>query len=243
MSSLMGALKGLPGYQTISGFMDKAGKVWDQIKGFFGRIVKAFKNFFAGIEAQLEEVLNGFAKEGLAYLPKLIQKIVGPDVWDVIEPIINAAAGSAEQILQLFETSPPVSVADFFPWALKLMQKAFGIGFDSIPALINALNVMMGRLAGLATKIVNQMVQQGMIGVKRHQYHYWAFGDHYFLAADEYKINMLGINYYFRETGLLLNPNDLVGAGLFDVLEKMGVRPTNTAQDDKTGDTYRDRWV
>ena len=243
MSSLMGALKGLPGYQTISGFMDKAAKVWDQIKGFFGRIVKAFKNFFAGIENQLEEVLNGFAQQGLAYLPKLIQKIVGPDVWDVIEPIINAAAGSAEQILQLFETSPPASAADFFPWALKLMQKAFGIGFDSVPALINALRVMMGRLAGLATKIVNQMVHQGMIGVKRHQYYYWAFGDHYFLAADEYKINMLGINIYFRESGILLNPNDLVCAGLFDVLEQMGVPATNMAMDDKTHDTYRDRWV
>jgi hypothetical protein len=243
MSSLMGALKGLPGYQTISGFMDKAAKVWDQIKGFFGRVVKAFKNFFAGIEAQLEEVLNGFATQGLAYLPKLIQKIVGPDVWDVIEPIINAAAGSAEQILQLFETAPPANAADFFPWALKLMQKAFGIGFDSIPALINALRVMMGRLAGLAVKIVNQMVHQGMIGVKRHQYYYWAFGDHYFLAADEYKINMLGINIYFRESGMLLNPNDLVGAGLFDVLEQMGVPPTNMTVDDKTHDTYRDRWV
>lgn len=243
MSSLMGALKGLPGYQTISGFMEKAAKVWDQIKGFFGRIVKAFKNFFAGIEAQLEEVLSGFAKEGLGYLPKLIQKIVGPDVWDVIEPIINAAAGSAEQILQLFETSPPASAADFFPWALKLMQKAFGIGFDSIPALINAFRVMMGRLAGMAKKIVNEMVHRGMVGVKRHQYYYWAFGDHYFLAADEYKINMLGINLYFRESGMLLNPNDLVGAGLFDVFEQMGVPPTNTARDDKTGDTYRDRWA
>ncbi|HEX3475979.1 MAG TPA: DUF4157 domain-containing protein [Kofleriaceae bacterium] len=243
MSTLMGALKGLPGYQTISGFMDKAAKVWDQIKGFFGRIVKAFKNFFAGIEAQLEEVLNGFATEGLGYLPKLIQKIVGPDVWDVIEPIINAAAGSAEQILQLFETSPPANAADFFPWALKLMQKAFGIGFDSIPALINAFRVMMGRLAGMAKKIVNEMVHRGMVGVKRHQYYYWAFGDHYFLAADEYKINMLGINIHFRESGMLLNPNDLVGAGLFDVLEQMGVPPTNTARDDKTGDTYRDRWA
>ena len=243
MSSLMGALKGLPGYQTISGFMDKAAKVWDQIKGFFGRVVKAFKNFFAGIEAQLEEVLDGFAREGLAYLPKLIQKIVGPDVWDVIEPIVNAAAGTAEQILQLFETSPPASAADFFPWALQLMQKAFGIGFDSIPALIHALGVMMGRLAGMARKIVNHMVHQGMIGVKRHQYYYWAFGDHYFLAADEYKINMLGINIYFRESGMLLNPNDLVGAGLFDAFERMGVPPTNTAVDDKTGDSYRDRWA
>ena len=101
----------------------------------------------------------------------------------------------------------------------------------------------MGRLAGLATKIVNEMVHRGMVGVKRHQYYYWAFGDHYFLAADEYKINMLGINIYFRESGMLLNPNDLVGAGLFTVLEDMGVPPTNTARDDKTGDTYRDRWA
>ena len=102
---------------------------------------------------------------------------------------------------------------------------------------------MMTRLGGLAKKIVTQMVQDGMIGVKRHQYYYWAFGDHYFLAADEYKINLLGTNIYFRETGMLLNPNDLVGAGLFDALERMGVPATNTAVDPGMGDTYRDRWV
>jgi hypothetical protein len=54
---------------------------------------------------------------------------------------------------------------------------------------------------------------------------------------------MLGNNIYFRESGMLLNPNDLVGAGLFDVLEQMGVPPTNMTVDDKTHDTYRDRWV
>ena len=242
MASLTSALKGLPGYATISGFMDKAAKVWDKIKGFFGRVAKAFKSFFESIGDAIEEVLNGFASEGLAYLPKLIQKIVGPDTWDVIEPIVNAAAGTAEQILGLFETDPPKNVADFFPWALKLMQKAFGVGFGSIGALISALNTMLNRLGGLAKKIVNKMVQDGMIGVKRHQYHYWAFGTHYFLAADEYKINLLGTNIYFRESGMLLNPNDLVGAGLFTAFETMGVPPTNLQVDAETGEAYRDRW-
>jgi hypothetical protein len=123
------------------------------------------------------------------------------------------------------------------------MQKAFGIGFGSIGALVDALHTMLTRLGGLAKKIVTKMVQDGRIGVKRHQYHYWAFGTHYFLAADEYKINLLGINIYFRETGMLINPNDVVGAGLFTVLENMGVPPTNMAADAGTGDTYRDRWA
>lgn len=243
MASLTGALKGLPGYATITGFMEKAAKVWDKIKGFFGRVAKAFKSFFEALGDAVGEILDGFAKEGLGYLPKLIKKIVGPTVWDVIEPIVNAAAGTGEQILQLFETDPPASVEQFFPWALKLMQKAFGIAFDSLPALINALREMMTRLVGLAPKIVTHMVNQGMIGVRRHQYYYWLFGDNYFLAADEYKINVLGTNIYFRESGVLLNPNDLAAAGLFTVLEQLGVPATNNARDDKTGDTYRDRWV
>jgi hypothetical protein len=243
MASLTGALKGLPGYATISGFMEKAGKVWDKIKGFFGRVAKAFKSFFESIGNAVEEVLNGFAAEGLNYLPKLIKKIVGDTTWDIIEPIVNAAASSAEQILQLFETEPPKNVADFFPWGLKLMQKAFGIGFGSIGALISALQTMLTRLAGLAKKIVTKMVQDGMIGVKRHEYYYWFFGEHYFLAADEYKIHVLGTSIDFRETGMLLNPNDVVGAGLFDVLERMGVPATNNARSDRTGDTYRDRWA
>jgi hypothetical protein len=111
MASLTNALKGLPGYATISGFMDKAAKVWDKIKGFFGRVAKAFKSFFESIGKAIEEVLNGFANEGLGYLPKLIKKIVGASTWDVIEPIVNAAAGSAEQILGLFETDPPKSAS------------------------------------------------------------------------------------------------------------------------------------
>jgi phage-related protein len=236
-------LKGLPGYTTISGFMEKAAKVWDKIKGFFGRIAKAFKSFFETMANAIEEILNGFANEGLAYLPKLIHKIVGDTVWDVIEPIVNAAASSAEAILQLFETDPPKSASDFFPWALRLMKKAFGVAFDSIGALISALHTMMSRLGGLAVKIVNHMVHEGMVGVKRHQYHVWVFGNRYFLAADEYKINVLGVNIHFKEDGLLINPNDLVGAGLFTVLEQMGVPPTNTASDPETGDSYRDRWA
>lgn len=242
MASLTGALKGLPGYATISGFMEKAGKVWDKIKGFFGRVAKAFKSFFESIGNAIEEVLDGFAKEGLGYLPKLIQKIVGPTVWEIIEPIVTAAAGTAEQILELFETDPPASAGDFFPWGLKLMQRAFGVAFNSLPALISALATMASRLGGLVGKIVTQMVRDGMIGVKRHQHYYWAFGDHYVLATDEYKINLLGANVHYRASGLI-DPQNLVAFGLFQAFENMGVPATNMAADPKAGDTYRDRWV
>jgi hypothetical protein len=123
------------------------------------------------------------------------------------------------------------------------MQKAFGVGFGSITALISAIRTMLLRLAGLAKKIVTKMVHEGMIGIRRHRYYYWAFGTHYFLAADEYKINVLGTSIQFRESGMLLSPNDVVGAGLFEVLEAMGVPPTNTAVDDQTHEPYNDRWV
>jgi hypothetical protein len=236
MASLTGALKGMPGYQAISGFMEKAGKVWNQIKGFFGRVMKAFKSFFAQLGNAIEEVINGFASEGLGYLPKLIQKIVGAEVWDIIGPIVNAAAHSAEEMLQLFETDPPRSPADFFPWGLKLMRKAFGVAFDSLPAMINALNVMRSRLGGLATKIVTKMVREGMIGVKRHHHSFFGMGG--YTVADEFKINVLGINIHLKdELTWLPDPSDLSSVpavGLYEVFEKMGV-PHN-------GDPMRDRW-
>jgi hypothetical protein len=84
------------------------------------------------------------------------------------------------------------------------------------------------------------MVQDGMIGVKRHQHYFVGKGD--YLASDEYKINLLGVNIHFQETGIPISPNDLVAAGLFSVFESMDVPPTNLAVEPKTGQPYRDRW-
>ncbi|RPI21783.1 MAG: hypothetical protein EHM57_06170 [Actinobacteria bacterium] len=246
MASLTGMLKGLPGYGTITGFMDKAASVWEKIKGFFGRVAKAFKSFFESLGDAIDEVLDGFAAEGLGYLPKLIKKVVGPTVWEIIEPIVEAVAGTADEILELFETDPPKSVDEFFIWGIKLMKKAFGVAFDSIESLVSAINTMSSRLAGTATKMVTQMVTEGMIGVWRHAYYVWMpwpADDYHFLAATEYKIRILDTNISFKEKGMLTSPESAVGIALFEVLESLGVPPTHDGYHEASGQSYRHRWV
>lgn len=242
LSSMTSGLKGLPGYQTIESIMKKAGAAWDKIKGFFGRVAKAFKSFFEGLADAMEEIIDGFAKEGLAYLPKLIKKIVGPTTWEIIEPLIDAVASNADKILELFETDPPKGTADFFPWALKVVAKAWGLAFDSIGSLVSALRTMISRLGNMAGKIVTKMVADGMIGVKRHRYWYWFFGKHYFLAATQYKIHLLGVNIDFYDQGNITDPRSVVGFALFEVLEQMNI-PYSGHVDDKTNEHTRDRWA
>ena len=242
LGSMTSGLKGLPGYKTIESIMNKAGAAWEKIKGFFGRVAKAFKSFFEGLASAMEEIIDGFAKEGLAYLPKLIKKIVGPTTWDVIEPLITAVASNAEKILELFETEPPKSAADFFPWALKVVAKAWGMAFDSIGSLVSAIGTMVSRLGSVATKLVTKMVADGMIGVKRHRYWYWLFGKHYFLAATQYKIHIFNVNIDFYDEGNITDPRSVVGFGLFEALDQMGV-PYTGSFDEKANEHTRDRWA
>jgi Domain of unknown function (DUF4157) len=243
LSSMTSGLKNLPGYKTIEAIMKKAGAAWEKIKGFFGRVAKAFKSFFEGMQDAMEEIINGFANEGLAYLPKLVKKIVGATAWEVIEPLITAVASNADKMLSLFETDPPTGVKDFFPWALKIAAKAWGLAFDSIGSLVSAIRTMISRLGGVATKLVTKMVQDGMIGVKRHTYWYWLFGKHYFLAATQYKIHLMGTSIDFYDQGMITDPRSVVGFALFEVLEQMGVPSTGGYTDEHTGENSRDRWA
>ena len=116
MASLTGALKGLPGYATISGFMEKAGKVWDKIKGFFGRVAKAFKSFFESIGNAVEEVLDGFASRG----PRLPAQADPEDrraerVGESSSRSSPPPPAPRSRSSSLFETDPPRNAGEFFP--------------------------------------------------------------------------------------------------------------------------------
>src|SRR5262249_54062516 len=89
LSALKPLLERLPGAATVKRILEKAGQVWGKIKDFFGRIMKAFKGFFDNMVNQIEEILDGFAKQGMGYLPTLVKKIVGDTVYDIIEPLIK----------------------------------------------------------------------------------------------------------------------------------------------------------
>jgi Domain of unknown function (DUF4157) len=248
LGSMTDGLKNLPGYKAIDNIMNKAGAAWDKIKGFFGRVAKTFKSYFESLASAMEEIVDGFAKEGLGYLPKLVKKIVGATAWEVIEPLITAVATNADKMLELFETSPPTGLADFFPWALRLAAKAWGLAFDSIGSLVTALRTMVSRLGGVATKLVTKMVADGMIGVKRHPYWVWALGwsgpyRNHFFAATQYKIHLLGVSIDFYDEGNITDPGSVVGFGLFQALEQMGVPSNSGAFDENIGEHSKDRWA
>jgi hypothetical protein len=243
LGSLLSGLKGLPGYQTISAIMQKAGAAWEKIKGFFSRVAKAFTGFFQSMADSMNEIIDGFSTEGLAYLPKLLRKIVGENVWSIIEPLVNVAASTAEALLSAFESDAPKGVGDFFPWALRMASTILGVAWSSLPSVISAVRTMFSRLGAAAQKLVSYMVNQGMIGVQRHTYWYWAFGTHYFLAADRWKANVLGFGLSGEPGATILSAGAAVGFPLYEALEAMGVPPTNTSVDKDANEPYNDRWV
>lgn len=245
LSALKPMLEGLPGYGTIKGLLDKAAAAYKKISEFLGRILNAIKGFFSGLVEKIEMILDGFASEGLGFLPKLIKMVLGDTLYDIVEPIINAVAKNAEEIISLFETDPPKGATDVFPWALKLMGKVWNVAWNGIREVAKALWKVMENLAAAATKLATHMVTEGMIGVQRHAYYVWKpIGpNYYFLAATQYKINVLGFTDSHTEEGMITNPKSVVGIVLFEVLEALDVPPTYVGWDDDARDSFRDRWT
>jgi hypothetical protein len=244
LGGLSSGLQGLQGYQTIAGFMDRAGAAWGAIGDFFGRVVGVFRDFLVSLGDGVQEIIDGFVANGLGYLPQLLRRMVGDTAWTIIEPIITALTSSAEALLGLFETTPPTGITDFFPWALRLAASAWGMAFDSIGSLVSAIQTMFDRLGQVATQLVTTMVNQGMVGVKRHHYYIWyVFGTSHFFVANQYKINLLGVSIDYWDQGGVLNPASAVAIGLFEVLERMGVPTVGSYFDPEIGEESRDRWA
>jgi Domain of unknown function (DUF4157) len=244
LGGLSSGLQALPGYQTMANLMDRAGAAWGAIGDFFGRVVGVFRDFLVSLGDGVQEIIDGFVASGLGYLPQLLRRMVGDTAWTIIEPIITALTSSAEALLGLFETTPPTGITDFFPWALRLAASAWGMVFDNIGSLVSALQTMFDRLWQAATQLVTTMVNQGMVGVKRHHYYIWyVFGTSHFFVANQYKINLLGVSIDYWDQGGILNPASAVAIGLFEVLERMGVPTVGSYFHPEIGEESRDRWA
>lgn len=251
LGGLSSGLQGLPGYQTITSAMSRAGQLWESVGDFFARVADVLADFFASLADGIAEIVDGFIAHGVDYLPQLLRRVVGEDAWYIIEPIVTAITESMEGLLGLLEASPPSGISDFFPWALGLMASAWDLSFGSLDTLVSALNTMMSRLGEVAGSLVTQMVERGMIGVKRHVYYigidqdFFGLGRpaHYFFVANQYKIHLLGVDIDYHDTGAVLSPTSGVAIALFEVLEHLGVAPTTDARDDRVGEAYGDRWV
>ncbi len=247
LAALAPLLEKLPGAAAVKKILQKAGQVWDSIKGFFGRIVKAFKSMFESLVDQLEEILDGFAKEGLGYVPKLVKKIVGETVYEIIEPLVMHLSRSADALLELFETDPPTNLGDYMPWVWKVAKKAFNLGASSLTGFIGAIRDMLNNMWDVTKKLITKAVADGWIGVKRHGYYIWRpwpLDDYNFVAAAEFKLSIPGVIDLGRQgpPGFLLSPDGAVALGLYTFLEEIGVPVTFQGWNDKAKEPYNDRW-
>jgi hypothetical protein len=246
LAALRPLLEQLPGAASVKKILEKAGQVWDKIKGFFGRVMKVFRDFFQTMMDQIEEILDGFAKQGLGYLPTLVKKIVGDSVYEIIEPLFKELGSTSDAILSLFETDPPKGLTDFMPWVWKVVKKVLGLAFDSLSGFVSAVGQMVTRAGGVAKKLISRAVTDGWIGVKRHYYLIGAWGvGHKFMAASEYKLNIPGVINLGHQPApsFLLTPTGAVAIGLYELLEEMGVPVTYAGKNAETGEPYNDRWA
>jgi hypothetical protein len=245
LSALAPMIDALPGVAPIKAILQKAGEVWGAISGFFSRIMTAFRSYFAALADQLIEILDGFAQQGLRYLPTLIRKIIGEDAYTIVEPLLTYFVNAGQDLIDIFTTTPPASVSDIMPWAWQLVQRVVSLAGD-LWGFVDAVRQMLGNLMEFTRRLIGRAVTDGWIGVKRHHYYIWTpwpFDDINFLAAAEYKVRIPNvINIGEGPPGVLLTPGAAVSIGLYELLGQLGVPFTYTGWCDPVGDAYNDRW-
>ena len=246
LAALAPMLDGLPGVAPIKAILQKAGEVWGAISGFFGRVMTAFRSYFAALADQLLEILDGFAQQGLGYLPTLIRKIIGDTAYEIVEPLVTYFAGIGQDLIDLFTTSPPTDLANLMPWVWQLVGRIVNLSGD-LWGFVGAIGQMLGNLGDFTRRLVNRAVTDGWIGVKRHHYYIWApwpFDNYNFLAAAEYKVHIPNVMQIGEgPPGILLTPGAAVAIGLYEMLGSMGVPVTHAGWCDGVGEPYNDRWT
>ena len=245
LAALAPMIDGLPGVAPIKTILRKAGEVWGQISGFFGRVMGAFRDYFARLTDQLVEILDGFAAQGLRYLPQLIRKIIGEDAFSIVEPLLNYFVNAGQDLIDIFTQAPPTNLGDLMPWVWTLVQRVFNLG-GGLGAFISAIGQMLQNLDAFTRRLVARAVTDGWIGVKRHHYYIWRpwpWNDYNFLAAAEYKVRIPNVTSIGEgPPGILLTPGAAVAIGLYELLGSLGVPVTYAGWHDACGEPYNDRW-
>jgi hypothetical protein len=243
---LMGALEGFGPVQTLKKIVNTAAEVWEKIKGAIGYIVKIVKNWFNSAVEAIEGVMRGIAEKGLVrYLGDVVKEKIGERPYRIIQPLFDRFATVEDKIMSLLDEPFPSSIGEAPGWIWRIFKKLLDIGWSSISALVSAVSEIASNLADAVGDLLTWAVERGMIGVQRHAY--WVgvpyVSEYHFLAATEYKIDILGSGIYFKDEGMLNNPKSAVGIALFEVLEAWDVPATYTEVEEDSGEPYNDRWV
>jgi len=243
---LMGALADFGPVQGLQKIVKTAAEVWEKIKGAVGYIVKVIKNWFNSAVEAIEGVIKGIAEKGLVgYLGEVVKERIGERGYRIVQPLFERFAGVEDKMMSLLDEELPSSLGDAPGWIFGLLKKLLGIGWGSVSALVSSIGEISSNIGDAVGDLLTLAVERGMIGVAR--YPYWVgvpyVAEHHFLAATEYKIDILGSGIYFKEGHILSDPRSAVGIALFEIMEAWNVPATNTTVDSGSGEPYGDRWV
>lgn len=238
---LIGGLASGGNLGALREVLDAAAGVWDSIQGNIQAVKDFFANWFTSASQTIVEVLNTIRDRGfVGLLTDVLRAQLGDDVYYIFEPLLEAAGDLEQQLITLLTTP----IAEFnFDTMLDLVSGLLGLAWNSIGALVSSIGTVINRAAAAGERLVGRLVQEGKVGVRRHPYYIpltWIK----FLAADEYKIHVAGVDMQFRNGDVLLDPRNAVAAGLHAALEGLSsVPPTDTSINDYTGEPYNNYWV
>jgi hypothetical protein len=235
---LIGKLKEFGPVKSLDKILKAAGEMWDKIKGSLGYIAKLVKSWFNGAVEAMENVIRGIGEKGLVrFLGDTVKEKIGDTAYNIIKPLFDRFAGVEDKMMAIIDLGLPGSLGEAVDWIWNVLKKLFGIGFDSLVALVGAIKDIAGNLAGQMGNLLKLSVDGTKLGVKRHDYYvgvpYIESLQHHFLAATEYKVRLPGVSIHAGPSEVM-NPLDAPGLILYEVFEEYGT-PHN-------GDPHRNRW-
>lgn len=268
---LIGQLLGQPNLAAVREVLDVAAETWESIAEFVTSVAGVLKNWMSNLSQGVTEILRGFAEHGfVGYAAILVRSVVGDEIYYLIEPIFTELDVLEDKLEVLAGRALPTTAEEFFDWGLEMIAGVMNIGFSGITAAAGAIAAIWSRLQSHGASLVNQLIRQGDLGVKRHPYSVtlpdptWTnpfrTRDHWFLAATEYKIHVLGYSEHHVQEDIMdaiasLDPRRIwdaitdlpgsaVGVALWNALEAVDeIPPTNNERHSRSGKTYADYWV
>jgi|GEM_PF-3484714 len=217
LKTLVDKLLATPPGKAVKGVIEEVKAAYELVKGIIGKIWGALKGFVGAAVDSFTALLKGVREKGLSgYLKQLLKGSLDDTLFFCIEPVLDVFVDAEDKLLSIFTGAS----SDPFTFALQIVQKLFGVAWGSLKQLVSALRTMFGRGRQALGRWLNFLVQNGKLGVLRHEYYVgigWLRKD--FVAPDQYKIHV-GFDDADRNPGpTLIGIDSGIAIGLWLALE------------------------
>jgi hypothetical protein len=230
--SLIDKLLSGPSFSGIKDLIDTAAEVWEAFAGAVGAIISFFRNWFSGAIDLVTKALRGIKKNGLVgFLKVVLKEKMGAELYNIVEPLLDALGGFEKAIMGLLEKPIPDGVFGFIKWVFEIIKDLVSAGWNSIVGVAKALGEVYHRAKSAFVRYVDKLIQLGRIGVKQSTYS-GPFGSTD--VADTYKILLPGLGELRGEASegaFVLNSDTAIGYPLWKILRFIGATPTNDRGD------------